>query len=117
MEPEVLKTKRKPTGIAATGKAGPGRPKGSQTKITRDLKEAILKALELTGSDGTGEGGAVGYLMMIAVENPAVFGMLLGKVLPLTLQGTAPGGAIALQIDQKRADEYTDAELAKIMAG
>jgi hypothetical protein len=41
----VTKTKRKPTGAAAMG-AGPGRPKGSQNKITREFRETVTKLLE-----------------------------------------------------------------------
>lgn len=65
------------------GGAGPGRPKGSKNKTTALLKDAILKAAEEAG----GEGGLVSYLRMNAVSNPGPFMALLGKVLPLQLQG------------------------------
>lgn len=63
------------------------------------LKEAILHAASLVGEpkpiysrkkDGkiiawisTGNEELVGYLKFLALEHPAVFGQLLGKVLPL----------------------------------
>lgn len=65
------------------GNAGKGRPKGSQNKITGDLKRAILEALEAAGGDG----GSVGYLILQAQENPASFMTLVGKVLPTTMAG------------------------------
>src|SRR4051812_38658210 len=65
--------------------AGMGRRKGCQNKVTRTLKEAILMAAEEAG----GEGGLVGYLKTLAIENPAAFAFLLGKVLPMTLASDA----------------------------
>lgn len=63
--------------------AGKGRPKGSQNKTTALLKDAILQAAEQAG----GPEGLVGYLTLQAAENPAAFMTLLGKVLPLQIQG------------------------------
>ena len=40
----VTKTKRKPTGAAAMG-AGPGRPKGSINRVTRDFRETVQQLL------------------------------------------------------------------------
>lgn len=65
------------------GKAGPGRPKGVPNKITTDLKRAILEAAEAAG----GAGGTAGYLKKQALENPASFMTLLGKVIPTTVVG------------------------------
>ena len=59
-------------------RTGAGRPKGSLTKTTVMLKEAILKAAEEAG----GPEGTVGYLKQQAKENPTAFMGLLGKVLP-----------------------------------
>ncbi len=84
----VTKTKRKPTGAAAMG-AGPGRPKGSENKITKDLKTMILKALD--------QAGGVEYLAHQANEKPAAFLALVGKVLPMTVQGPGEGGAHVFQ--------------------
>lgn len=76
----VTKTKRKPTGAAAMG-AGPGRPKGSQNKTTRQIKDMVLAALE-------GAGG-VKYLTERAKDprTASAFLTLLGKVLPLQVAG------------------------------
>lgn len=56
------------------GNAGKGRPKGSQNKLTRTVKQAIEAAFEQVGGPE--------YLARQAEENPAAFMTLLGKVLP-----------------------------------
>ena len=73
--------------------AGMGRKKGSQNKITKALKEAILEAAEKSHPYGT-----VGYLKVQAKENPVAFMSLLGKVLPMTVEGTGKDGAISIQV-------------------
>ena len=82
---------------------GPGRPKGSVNKTTAQLKEAILEAAEKAG----GKGKLVGYLTTQAKENPAAFMTLLGKVLPLTLQGD-PNNPIKVEHEVKPADKLRD---------
>ena len=64
------------------GLAGPGRPKGSQNKVTGILKDAILIAAENAGSK-FGNNGLISYLEEQAIQNPTAFMTLLGKVLPL----------------------------------
>ena len=59
-----------------------GRPKGSSNKTTTSLKEAILEA-----ANAAHPGGIVGYLTDRAMTDPGPFMALLGKVLPLTLEG------------------------------
>lgn len=44
MTTTVTKTKRKPTGAAAMG-PGPGRPKGSINRVTRDFRETVQHLL------------------------------------------------------------------------
>lgn len=56
---------------------GPGRPKGSQNKVTKDLKDMILGALD--------QAGGMEYLYQQAVENPKAFLALLSRVLPKDL--------------------------------
>jgi hypothetical protein len=65
-----------------------GRKKGSTNKITKALKEAILEAAE-----GAHPKGTVGYLKQQAQDNPVAFLSLIGKVLPMTIQGPN-GGAV-----------------------
>jgi len=86
---EVIKTKRKPTGAAAMG-AGPGRPKGVGNKRDAQLKDMILGALD--------ECGGVDYLTERAKDpkTQAAFLALIGKVLPMTIQGPGEGGAFTV---------------------
>jgi hypothetical protein len=65
-------------------KAGPGRPKGSQNKTTKCLKDMILGALDAAGGED--------YLQRQADENPGPFMALIGKVLPSTMAITGPEG-------------------------
>jgi len=65
--------------MAAGRKTGGGSRKGRPNKLTADLKEMILAAL-------SGVGGQK-YLEEQAQRNPTAFLTLLGKVLPLQLQG------------------------------
>jgi hypothetical protein len=62
-------------GAAKTG----GRRKGSPNRLTADLKDMILGALNAQGGQR--------YLEEQAKENPVAFLTLIGKVLPMTLQG------------------------------
>jgi hypothetical protein len=79
------------------GNAGKGRPKGSPNKINATLKEAILAAGAEHGYDGAGTGGLQGYLLKVASEDVKAFSGLLGRVLPMTVEGTGDGGAIVFQ--------------------
>lgn len=72
-------------------RAGMGRPKGSQNKTTRLLKDAILKAAENAGNK-VGSDGLVSYLEQQAEDNPGPFMSLLGKVLPTQVEGTGKDG-------------------------
>ena len=85
MSEPVTKTKRKATGAAAMG-PGPGRPKGSQNKVTAELKDMILQALD--------EAGGVGYLQERALDprTASAFLTLVGKTLPMTVKGPGTEG-------------------------
>mgnify|MGYP000700515989 CR=1 FL=1 len=99
----VTKTKRKPTGAAAMG-AGPGRPKGSLNKTSRQIKEMVVGALE-------GAGGQA-YLTRCA-KDPKLAGAflaLVGKVLPLQVTGANGADmAMRLTIEYVRPDPDTTA--------
>lgn len=87
----VKKTDQKRIG---QGKAGPGRPKGVPNKTTAMLKDAVLEAAAKAG----GKAGLVGYLQIQAIDNPTAFMSLLGKAMPLQVQGTGDNGAIVTEI-------------------
>lgn len=70
--------------LTAAGKvkppnAGKGRVKGTPNKITKALKDMILGALD--------DAGGQAYLAKQAEANPAAFMTLVGKVLPLQIEG------------------------------
>lgn len=67
--------------------AGKGRVKGVPNKMTAEVKQMILDALE-------GAGG-VSYLMDKAESHPAAFLSLVGKVLPMQVTG-ADGGPVEI---------------------
>jgi hypothetical protein len=73
----------RPKGTPKTG----GRKKGTPNKISSALKEAILEAAENAGKrlNPDAESGTVAYLEQIAIQEPASFCSLLGKVLPMTI--------------------------------
>jgi hypothetical protein len=56
-----------------------GRPKGSPNRVPKALKEMILGALDKAGGEQ--------YLSDQAKDNPTAFLTLIGKVLPLQVQG------------------------------
>lgn len=65
---------RKP-GTPKTG----GRQKGTPNKINADVKAMVLEALN--------SAGGAKYLLAQARDNPNAFLSLVGKVLPMTVQG------------------------------
>jgi len=78
--------RRKPDGTMRKGvRPAGGRRKGKPNRTTTILKDAILQAATLVGRDGKGQDGLVGYLMMIAMKEKAVYCRMLEKVLPLQL--------------------------------
>lgn len=70
-----------PKNTGKFGKGNPGKPKGATNKITKELKEMILEAL-----DGA---GGVGYLQERATDprTASAFLSLIGKVLPMQVTG------------------------------
>ena len=59
---------------AALPKKGPGRPKGSQNKLTVEIRDMVEGALHAKGGQA--------YLEQQADENPVAFMGLVGKCLP-----------------------------------
>lgn len=76
---DTVAAKRKPPA------AGKGRPKGAKNKVTREVKDMILQAL-----DGA---GGVSYLERCAKDpkTASAFLTLVGKVLPLQVTGAGGG--------------------------
>lgn len=77
-----------------TGNAGKGRPRGAQNKMTKELKGMILEALD--------NAGGIDYLARQAEEKPAAFLALVGKVLPMTVQGPGENGEFVITAIERR---------------
>ena len=77
-------------------KAGPGRPKGLPNKATAQLKDMILGALD--------ESGGVAYLVERAKDprTASAFLSLVGKVLPMTVQGVGDDGSILITAIERK---------------
>jgi hypothetical protein len=84
---KVTKSARKPP-------ARGGSRKGIPNKNTAALKEMILGALD--------ESGGVDYLVKQAREKPVAFLALVGKVLPMTVQGPGEDGAFVFTTIERR---------------
>lgn len=80
------------------GKPGPGRPKGIPNKLTGDVKAMILEALA--------SAGGADYLARQAEQSPAAFMSLVGKVLPMTVQGGDNGEPIQLVVVFPKRDGH-----------
>lgn len=85
----------KPKNSTKFGKGNPGKPKGAVNKVTKELKEMILEALE-------GAGG-VEYLQQRAIDTPGPFLALIGKVLPMQVTGGG-GGPLQHAVEIKIVD-------------
>jgi hypothetical protein len=81
-----------------------GKPKGTLNRVTKDLKAAILGALEAAG----GKEGSVGYLRRLAIENSSAFASLLGKVLPTTLAADESSGGVPVKMVFERHIVFPD---------
>lgn len=77
----------KPRGFVKGRQKEGGREKGTKNKVTVQMKEAILMAAELEGSDRNGKGGLVGFMRKLSRRNVVVYGRLLEKLLPYQLTG------------------------------
>lgn len=84
-----------------------GRKKGVQNKITRELKDMILGALDAVGGQE--------YLERRAKDSPNAFMTLVGKVLPLQVTGK-DGGAIQTEDVSVLAPEAREKRLAELLA-
>lgn len=95
MQPE---DENKPKERKNTGNMGKGRPKGATNKNSKLLKDAILEAANSAG----GKRGMVAYLEVQAIANPTAFMTLMGKVLPMQVQGSGKDGEHEFTITWKR---------------
>lgn len=64
-----------------------GRPVGVKNKITKELKQLILTATSAAGNELVPNGGIIAYLKEQAIKSPSGYLSLLGKVMPLQIEG------------------------------
>lgn len=81
----------------AKGQKTGGRTKGTPNKTTALLKDAIIQAAELTGEDQQGKNGLIGYCKYLAKDEPKAFATLMGRVLPMQVEGTGEDGEIVFK--------------------
>jgi hypothetical protein len=72
---------------------GAGRRPGQQNRTTIAMKDAIIQAMEIAGQkkfnsktktyNEPGDGGLLGYMLHLALNNEQVFAPLAAKVLPM----------------------------------
>jgi hypothetical protein len=74
-----------------------GRPVGYVHRQQKILKDALMLAAEVAGDQLEKESGLVGYLAHQAIKEPVAFMGLLGKVLPMQIQGAASDGALEIR--------------------
>ncbi len=66
-----------------------GRVKGTPNKFTRDIKEAIIRAAELSEHSETKD--LVGYMVYLADQKQETFAHLLGRLIPVQAKHTVIG--------------------------
>jgi len=76
----------RPPGFGKGKQKTGGRSKGRGNKMPRMLKEAIIMAVELEGSDGEGKGKMVGFMRRLAREDIRTFATLVRAVIPLQVE-------------------------------
>ena len=90
-------TEKKPKRVG-DGTPGPGRPKGLENKTTKLLKDVLIIAAEAVGSDGDGKDGLSGYCEDLARNEKKAFAALMGRLLPLQIQGPGEDGKIIVEV-------------------
>lgn len=75
-----------PKSTGRFGAGNPGKPKGATNKVTSEIKTMVLDALS--------QAGGVQYLVERALDprTSSAFLTLVGKVLPLQVNGAGPNG-------------------------
>jgi hypothetical protein len=72
---------------------GPGRPKGSQDRFTREIKQAIVDAAEYVGGELTdpenpdAPPGITAYLVHVARNHPQTTCAMLARMMPIQILG------------------------------
>lgn len=98
----------------ARGRKTGGRQKGTPNKVTTDVKEMVLAALNRAGGEQ--------YLARQAEENPASFMALVGRIIPSQVRASLSGGEQGepisvqhLEAIEKMTIEERERELEKMI--
>jgi len=83
---------------------GSGRKKGGTNKITADVKQAIMEAFSALGG--------VEYLKRVAITDPKTFCALLGKIVPVKVEGEDNPPVLKVMVDRP-PDETREQWLAR----
>lgn len=89
------------------------RPHGSLNQITRDLKQGIVDAAIKHGSNGRGAGGLQGFFKYMIKNDLRAFASLMGRVIPLQINGNINGTIAAVTITPVPAGHFLTAEQVK----
>jgi hypothetical protein len=100
---------RKP-GTFPPGHQGPRRVRGVPNRIHSNLKQAIIDAAVAHGSDRQGVGGLTGYCFFLASQHPRAFAGLLGKLLPLQIDGHLTSTVARINVVSVPVDRYLAAD-------
>ena len=97
----------KPGGVHRFKKGEPrpqnaGRRGGSTNKVPRALKDALILAAELEGSNHQGSGKLIGFLRMLAREDLRAFASLLGRVIPMQIENRSE---VSVEVTYRSVDE------------
>jgi hypothetical protein len=89
-------------------RAGPGRRKGSQNKVTNTFREAMLLAAQELGDTQEvgkdGQGGLLGYLKVCGVLERKTFMLMMGRILPLKISAEVKQIKETMTIEEAVAD-------------
>lgn len=101
-----VKKARETQPAAFLAQAGKGRPKGVKNKLTGQVKEMIIAALD--------KAGGIDYLASQAEANPAAFMSLVGRVMPLQTEITGKDGE---DLKIRQVSDDADAVTRRLTAG
>lgn len=76
-----------------------GRQRGTPNRVTAAVKEAVQTAFD--------EAGGVKYLLMVAKTDPRTFCGLLGRIIPMQINGQVDH--THREIVEERANKFTEA--------
>lgn len=91
VKPKKRNTKNLPFQKGMAKPPGSGRKPGTPNKVPTLLRDALIKAAELEGSDRNGKGELIGFLRQASRTHKGQFLTLLGRVLPLQINANFNG--------------------------